>query len=251
MKAKLGYRITKVVNKPHLSAKDMADRQVYAARWSKDSASWARVVHIDEKCFPEVKPKKPKVEVRPGSPLKRKFTSHKKETQTQLNKLMYLAAVSRKGAVGIWLLDWSTDFKQNKDGSFRRGRVDSEFMRPFWKKIADKARSVLGPGPLTLVVDRASCHVSRESKKEIAKWFQNIQVQPARSPDFNLLDASVFPTLEKRCNEKGAVTHEDIKKAVKDIWTLVTPDTMEKAVRKVKKNMQKSVKLAGGNYYYD
>lgn len=92
----------------------------------------------------------------------------------------------------------------------------------------------MGPGPLTIVVDRASCHVSKESKEEIGKWFAHIEVQPPRSPDFNLLDASVFPTLEKECNKTGAVTHEQIKKSVASVWKLVTPGAMEKAVRKVK-----------------
>jgi uncharacterized protein YoaH (UPF0181 family) len=61
----------------------------------------------------------------------------------------------------------------------------------------------------------------------------------------------VFPTLERECNKSGAVTHEQIKKAVAKIWKLVTPATMEKAVRKVKRNMAKSVELKGGNYFYD
>ena len=251
-KATMGYHVVKVVMKPTLDkTKDFPVRLAYASRWTKAGASWARVVHIDEKWFTEEKPKKPKVEARRGSPLKNKFTSHKKETQTQLNKLMYLAAVCKKGAVGIWLLDWSKYFKQNKDGSFRRGKVDSEFMKPFWKKIYVAAVKVLGPGPITIVIDRASCHVSKVSKAEIQKWFADIQIQPPRSPDFNLLDASVFPTLEKECNKSGAVSHEQIKKAVASIWNLVTPTSMGKAVRKVKRNMEKSVELKGGNYFYD
>jgi uncharacterized protein YoaH (UPF0181 family) len=93
--------------------------------------------------------------------------------------------------------------------------------------------------------------VSKASKTEIGKWFSIIEVQPPRSPDFNLLDASVFPTLEKECNKSGAVTHEQIKKAVDSIWKLVTAETMAKAVRKVKRNMRKSIELKGGNYFYD
>ena len=113
----MGYRVTKVVMKPTLSEdKDFIVRLAYAKRWTRSQASWQRVVHIDEKWFTEEKPKRPQVEQRDGSPLKNKFTSHKKETQTQLNKLMYLAAVCKKGAVGIWLLDWSKYCKQNRGG---------------------------------------------------------------------------------------------------------------------------------------
>ena len=199
-----------------------------------------------------MKPRKPTVEVRRGSPNKSKFTTHKKETQTQLNKLMYLAAVCKKGAVGIWPLDWSHYIKKKPDGSFCRGKVDSVFMQPFWKKIRDKAAKLLGPGPITLVVDRASCHVSAFSKAEILKQFDRLVIQPPQSPDFNLLDASVFPSLERLCNASGAVTHAQIKDAVKAIWKQVTPREMEKAVRRVKKNMNASMSIEqapGGNFY--
>jgi hypothetical protein len=124
-------------------------------------------------------------------------------------------------------------------------------MKPFWKKIYVAAVKVLGPGPVIIVIDWASCHVSKVSKVEIQKWFADLQIQPSRSPDFNLLDASVFPTLEKECNKSGAATREQIKKAVTSIWKLVTPTSMGKAVRNVKRNMEKSVELKGGNYFYD
>ena len=249
-KAAMKYKIVKVEIKPWLSTKDMEVRFVYAARWSK--ASWRRVVHIDEKWFTEEKPKKRSVEVRPESPNKAPFATHKKETQTQLNKLMYLAAVCEKGAVGIWLLDWSDYIKKNKDGSLRRGKVDSDFMRPFWKKIHDSAVKVLGPGPITLVVDRAPSHVSKSSKAAISKYFKELVIQPPRSPDFNLLDASVFPSLERLCNASGAVTHAQIKDAVKAIWKQVTPSEMERAVEKVKRNMKASADITngrGGDFY--
>jgi hypothetical protein len=90
-----------------------------------------------------------------------------------------------------------------------------------------------------------------QGRRKLGAWFADIQIQPPRSPDFNLLDASVFPTLEKECNKSGAVSHEQIKKAVASIWNLVTPTSMGKAVRKVKRNMEKSVELKGGNYFYD
>ena len=110
---------------------------------------------------------------------------------------------------------------------------------------------MLGPGPLTIVVDRASCNVSKFSRAEIEKHFELV-VQPAASPDFNLLDACVFPSLEKKFNASGAVSHAQIKKAVREIWKKVTPDEMERAVAKVKRNMAKSIAIEnapGGNFY--
>ena len=67
----------------------------------KTVAWWKRVVVVDEKWFTELKFKAPTVLERPGSPLKKKFKGNDKETRTQLTKLMFLAAVSIDGKVGM------------------------------------------------------------------------------------------------------------------------------------------------------
>ena len=123
-------------------------------------------------------------------------------------------------------------------------------MKPFWKKINDAAIKVLGPGPLTIVVDRASCHVSKFSRAETEKHFELV-VQPPASPDFNLLGACVFPSLEKKFNASGADSHAQIKKAAREIWKKATPDDMERAVAKAKRNMAKSAAIGnapGGKF---
>lgn len=136
----------------------------------------------------------------------------------------------------------------------RKERGDSVFMQPFWKKIRDKAAKLLGPGGITLVVDRAASHVSAFSKAEILKHLDRLVIQPPQNPDFNLLGASVFPSLERLCNASGAVTHAQIKDAVKAIWKQGTPREMEKAVRRVEKNMNASMsteKAPGGKFYHE
>ena len=64
-----------------------------------------------------------------------------------------------------------------------------------------------------------------------------------------MLDASIFPSLEKECNKKGAQTKGEIEAAVRSIWRKVNKAECEKAARRVERNMAGSVKLNGGNYY--
>ena len=63
--------------------------------------------------------------------------------------------------------------------------------------------------------------------------------QSPNSPDFSMLDASIFPTLEKECNDKGAQTVAEIEAAVKAIWRKLNKEACEKAARRVEANMDK------------
>ena len=73
--------------------------------------------------------------------------------------------------------------------------------------------------------------------------------QTARSPDFNMLDAFVFPAMERECNKKGALTKAEIRTAVADTWRKVTVAECKEAHKRVIKNMKKSIELEGGNFY--
>ena len=68
-------------------------------------------------------------------------------------------------------------------------------------------------------------------------------------PDFNLLDAFLFPSLERACNERGAMTHDEIREVAASVWDQVTPDECAKAVRRVQANMKASIDLKGRNFY--
>ena len=135
------FRVRKVVIKPQLSGPMMVKRLSFArVHVRKTVAWWKRVVVVDEKWFTELKFKAPTVLERPGSPLKKKFKGHDKETRTQLTKLMFLAAVSIDGKVGMHELDYSDYTKEDKNGKRRKGKVDSDFLKPFWLKIWNEAR---------------------------------------------------------------------------------------------------------------
>ena len=79
--------------------------------------------------------------------------------------------------------------------------------------------------------------------------FDELVLQSPTSPDFSLLDASIFPTLEKECNDCGAVSVAEIEAAVKKVWRKVDIAACKKAAERVAKNMEQSIKLNGGNYY--
>lgn len=246
-KREMKFRFVKIKTKPLLNKAMMKDRLKYAKTWHK--ADWSRNVHIDEKWFTEEKSSSLFVEFCKGMKLKKKFKGVQAETRTQLKKLMYLAAVCESGRVKIIKLDWSGYFKVDKNGVQRQGHVDSTFLLPFWKKIHFAAKKLLGPGVINIVLDRASSHTSKCTQLKLAEIFDNVIVQPPKSPDFNLLDAYVFPQLEKKCNKKGAVSHDEIERAVKAVWKTVTKETMQQAVKRVKTNMGESIGQRGGNFY--
>ena len=207
------------------------------------------IIHIVEKWFTEVKTQKRKIEVCPGMKVKARFKGVQAETPTQLKKLMYLAAVCESGPIKLFKLDWSKYVKVNKNGVERPGRVDSEFLLPFWEKIHEAAEELLGEGDINIVLDRASCHTSNLTILTLESIFDNVIIQPPKSPDFSLLDAYVFPQLEKKCNEQGALSHDEIDRSVKKAWKTVTHESLQKAVKRVKKNMKECIAQKGGNFY--
>ena len=99
-------------------------------------------------------------------------------------------------------------------------------------------------------MDKAPSHKSKATKKNILDaGFAELVLQSPTSPDFSLLDASIFPTLEKECNKAGAQTKAEIEEVARKIWRQVTKHTCEKAAKRVELNMEQSVKLKGGNFY--
>ena len=260
-KQAMKFRVVKVEYKPVLTAKKMKEREKYAKSELKlrrassgKHRRWGLTVYIDEKWFSEEKPVKAQVLARADSPLgKAKFKSKSKETKTQLVKLMYLCAVSAtKGPIGIYKLDWTHHVRYNaKPGREEPAKVDSKLLKPMWKKIHKAATTKFGQGfDIRLVMDKAPSHSSNATKANVLEaGFEELVLQSPTSPDFSLLDASIFPTLEKECNKAGAQTKAEIEKVVQKIWRQVNKHNCEKAAKRVELNMDQSVKLKGGNYY--
>jgi hypothetical protein len=125
------------------------------------------------------------------------------------------------------------------------------FLLLFWKKIAAASRKTLGlkeGDEMFLQMDRASCHFSKLTQEELKKVGFTVIKQPPRSPDFNMLDAFLFPTLERECEKKGAVAREEIVAAVRSVWAKVTAEECKKAHKRILRNMERAIDLKGGAF---
>ena len=71
-------------------------------------------------------------------------------------------------------------------------------------RLHREARKALGPGPIYLWWDRASCHRSKASMAAAASIFDGVILQPPKSPDMNIMDAAVFPWMERIFAKSGA-----------------------------------------------
>ena len=137
----------------------------------------------------------------------------------------------------------------NKKGEVVQAKLDSEFLKHFWIKIRQAARRKWGAGPLFLCLDRASVHRSVVTVKFLTHLGFTVISQTARSPDFSMLDAFVFPAMEGKCNQLGALTKEEIRVAVNDTWKEVTATECKEAHKRVLKNMKQAIELKDGNFY--
>ena len=260
-KNEMKFRTVKVEYVPVINKKKMAERKEFATAEltllrasSGKHKKWRLTVYIDEKWFTEEKPAKAEVLARADSPLgNAKFKSKSKETKTQLTKIMYLCAVSAThGPIGCHRLDWSHHVRFNsKTGKYEPAKVDSKLLKPLWKKLHKQAKDKFGQShDIRIVMDKAPAHISKKTKEWVKEaGFDELVLQSPTSPDFSLLDASIFPTLEKECNDCGAVSVAEIEAAVKKVWRKVDIAACKKAAERVAKNMEQSIKLNGGNYY--
>jgi hypothetical protein len=64
----------------------------------------------------------------------------------------------------------------------------------------------------------------------------------------NMLDAWLFPPLERECNNVGAFTHDEIWKVVASVWRKVTSVECVKAHRRVLGNEEKVKELKGRKF---
>jgi hypothetical protein len=255
LKRSMKFNIIKVILHPTLNESMMALRLSFGRAWvSKD---WSRVIVLDEKWFTEEKPGKPVLELPRGMAANDlSVPRHKaapKETRTQYTKIMFLTAVCKWGRVMNLRLDTTGHTKTNKKGEEVPAKVDSAFLLPVWGKLMKLARKIpqLCSGKVYVMLDRASVHRSTVTLEAIKAAGFTIIDQPPRSPDFNLLDAFVFPAMERWCNGLGAITKTEIEAAVAKCYAKITPEMCEQAIRKVKRNMEESIKLKGGNFYIE
>ena len=79
----------------------------------------------------------------------------------------------------------------------------------------------LRTGKVYIMLDRTSVHHSTVTLEAIKAAGFTVIDQPPRSPDFNLLDAFVFPAMKRWCNGLGAITKTEIEAAVKKCYAKI------------------------------
>jgi hypothetical protein len=243
-KQKQGFKVVAVKTKPFLSHKTMQKRLAFAKEMV--DADWTYLIWVDEKWFSEEKPGSKSYEARPSSPVPAEvaFEASKAETSCQRIKIMYLSAVSPRGRVMMLELNWKEEMNKKS--------IDSEYWSSKVAEIHAAAVALLGSDhPIGIVLDNAPSHKSRFTKAVLSEYFDPVIFQSPSSPDFNMLDAGVFPCLERKCNEKGARTKETIREAVDEIWPTVTSEFCGRVAERVRNNMRAAIKLKGGNFYHE
>ena len=127
--------------------------------------------------------------------------------------------------------------------------IGAAFLEHIYKQIRRDARRILGPGPIAFWMDKAPGHKANATMQLLARLFDEVLVQPGKSPDTSMLDAGVFPWMERECENRGCVTKSDIEAAVKAVWGSLTAEKLGRVADRVRRNMHNIVKMKGGNYY--
>ena len=109
----------------------------------------------------------------------------------------------------------------------------------------------LGAGPINIILDKAPCHTAKVSKEKLETLFDNVWYQTPKSPDLNMLDAGVFPWMERQQQKSGATTKEEIRGSVLGVWRALQPPMLKKIADHVRLNATKVTDLNGKNFYHE
>ena len=130
-------------------------------------------------------------------------------------------------------------------------KVNGAIMVETIKKLAKDVKRATGrtSKQFTLWMDRASAHTALITQEMAKKHFAEVILQPGKSPDMNMLDAGVFPTMERRVERLAAGTKSEIDDAVSVVWNGLSSETLQGTAAKVRSNMRRVLELDGGNFY--
>lgn len=246
-KKKLGYTIHKCKKKPLLSREARKDRLDFAIEHCDGHLK--RTVVYDEKWFFEPKGCLNQYEARRESPVQpgEHFYSRAAETDTQLNKVMFIAAVSENRKIGLWEIDFKHSDNVTKEGKPGKG-LTSRLLVYYLKLLHQAARTALGPGPIRLWCDRAPSHTG--AVEEMQQIFDEVVMQAARSPDTNCCDAAIFPYMDRlQQQECGSGQLDEIRRSTRAAWDKLTESSLLRIANRVRRNMKKIIAMKGGNWY--
>ena len=118
------------------------------------------------------------------------------------------------------------------------------------KQLHDDFRKLHPRGHLGIWMDLAQAH--KGARAELQKLFKlGVIEQPPRSPDFNLLDAGVFPYMERRQQQEGAMTFDEIRAGVDAAYAALSDEVVTKVCNAVRANFKVALKKNGGNWYIE
>ena len=175
------------------------------------------------------------------------------ETRTQLKKKMFLVGVTEGRKVGHYEID-CTDAdnvlkKLDAQGQAVQARgMGASLFAKLAKQLHSDFRKIHPTGDLGIWMDLAQAH--KGARDELKKWFKKgVIEQPPRSPDFNALDAGVFPYLERKQQQEGALTVDEIRASVKVAFDELTNETITKVFNAVRANFKVTLSKNGGNWF--
>ena len=210
--------------------------------------SFRRTVVFDEKWFREDKNGKDVIELGPDSDPEDEelHKGRKSKTQTQMIKVMYLVAATEQGVIGLYEIDFASEDNVTKKGTKGRG-MTTALLKPIIDKMLADARKVLGDGLIAAWFYRAPTHMALVTyMKQI---FDEVVVQPPRSPDLNMEDAALFPYMERKQQEAGGLSKAQIKASTELAYSKITPEICRRACAAVRRNINHVITLHGGNLY--
>ena len=109
----------------------------------------------------------------------------------------------------------------------------------------------LGTGTIAIWLDRAPTHTAKATQRKLKQLFDHVYLQTPKSPDFSMLDAGVFPWMERQQQKSGATTKEEIRGSVLGVWRALQPPMLKKIADRVRLNATKVIDNDGGNFYHE
>lgn len=163
--------------------------------------------------------------------------------QIWLRSSVSIVRVTRSPVHPPFELSWC-----GEDGRTHQQLVPSPAKKGGW--ASDVTRVTSRPAKeFHLWMDRAPSHTSKVVQAAATRLFRSLILQPGKSPDMNMLDAGVFPTMERRVERLAAKDVESIERAVESVWTALTSETLRKVAQRVRRNLKEVKHRKGGNFY--
>lgn len=210
-----GWRTTRIGLRPQLTQ----DHKARRLQWAKDHhrSTFSMNIDIDEKWFYTID-RAGKLRVPPGDIPSRQPIQH----SSHIPKVMALVAVARpessiqfSGMVGYWRVGERSVAKRNSKNRpagtpvfVDKSMDSSRFLKMMKELVIPRVRKVYPRRHVVIQMDNAPGHASRQTIEELKAHLDTLQppniridLQPAQSPDTNVLDLAVFPSLGAKVRE--------------------------------------------------